>query len=251
MTFLKNHRLAIYCIVIAITSVVSYYVGNLANQIPDTSNDKKYITDKFHNLYYGDKNTWPRNRWLGIAAQQNPNDVWITQEIIYDTQPDFIIEAGTLHGGSALIWAMVLEQVNPKGKVITIDIKQPPPQFFQKKIFQKKIEFILGSSTDPKVVDTIAKRVAGKKVLVILDSNHRKQHVLNELNAYSRMIHVGEYIIVQDSNVNGHPTLKNYGPGPMEAIQEFMQGRSDFIIDNDKERLLHTFNPNGFLKRIK
>lgn len=209
------------------------------------------ITNNFHKVFYNNKNTWAKNRWLGIKTLQNPNDVWITQEIIYETKPDFIIEAGTYHGGSALLWAMILEQVNPDGKVLTIDIKTPPPELFERTLYKERIEFILGSSTDPKIVESIAKRTAGKKVLVILDSDHRKKHVLAELNAYAPMIPVGGYLIVQDSNINGHPAFARFGAGPMEAIQEFMKSRDDFISDKSRERLLLTFNPNGFLKRVK
>ena len=231
----------------AATAVAAYALGYVTPHSAPAIDP----VNAFHKLSYGDPKTWPRNYWLGIQAHQNPNDVWITQEIIYDTKPDFIIETGTRHGGSALIWAMVMAQTNPTGKIITIDIKRPPPPLFEKKIFQNRIEFIEASSTDPAVVQQLAQRVAGKKAMVILDSNHEKSHVLNELRAYAPMIPVGGYLIVQDSNVNGHPVLKEFGPGPMEAIDEFLQTHDDFVIDKSKERLLFTFNPNGFLKRVK
>ena len=71
-----------------------------------------------------------------------------------------------------------------------------------------------GSSTDAKIVEEVKKRAEGKKVLVILDSDHRKDHVLNELRAYSSLVPVGGYVIVQDTNINGHPVFKEHGPGP-------------------------------------
>lgn len=89
-------------------------------QPPRTNRDK---IREFHRLFYERDSTWKMNRWLGIATVQNPNDVWITQEIISEVKPDLFVEAGTLHGGSAVIWAMILDQVNPQGRVLTIDIE--------------------------------------------------------------------------------------------------------------------------------
>ena len=79
------------------------------------------VVDRFHKLYY-DSQIWVTTRWLGVPTAQNPNDAWIHQEIIAQVKPDFIVEAGTWHGGSAALWATILQQVNPEGRVITIDI---------------------------------------------------------------------------------------------------------------------------------
>jgi cephalosporin hydroxylase len=101
----------------------------------------------------------------------------------------------------------------------------------------------------PEVVGAIRKRVEGKKVLVIFDSNHHKDHVLKELLAYSPFVQVGGYIVVQDTNLNGHP-LMTLEPGPMEAVEEFLAADKHFKPDQGRERLLFTFCPRGFLKRV-
>jgi cephalosporin hydroxylase len=238
----------------------------------------QHVIERFHQLFYNSSTTWPGSRWMGVPTLQNPNDVWIHQEIIFETKPDFIIEAGAAAGGSAIIWAMLLEQINPKGKVISIDVidqleavryqigsgsipGSSDPKFAaelikcvedsQKLPAKKRIEFIKSSSTDPKIVAKLGGRVKGKKVLVILDSDHRKNHVFNELKAYAPLVNVGSYLIVQDSNINGHPVLKDFGPGPMEAIEEFLATNKDFESDLSRERLLFTMHPKGYLKRIK
>lgn len=208
------------------------------------------VVRRFAMIWIESPTTYPLNHWLGVKTLQNPNDVWIIQEIIAEVKPDFVIETGTLRGGSAALWAMILEQVNPAGRVITVDIKNiraenlPP-------IAAEKVDFLIGSSTDPELVAGIAQRVRGKRVVVILDSAHHKSHVLAELRAYAPMVPRGSYIIVQDSNVNGHPALPDFGPGPFEAIEEFLAENEEFKVDKRRERLLFTMHPNGYLRRVR
>jgi cephalosporin hydroxylase len=202
-------------------------------------------------MFYEDASAWPSNRWLGVPTQQNPNDVWIHQEIICEVKPDFIVEAGTASGGSAALWAMVLKQVNPEGRVITIDIHDQAEAARRLPIVQQTVDFLVGSSTDPAIVAEVKRRVQGKRVLVILDSNHTKDHVLNELKAYAPLLELGSYMIVQDTDINGHPVYEDYGPGPMEAVEEFLATNHDFVVDRSRERLLLTFHPKGYLKRVK
>jgi cephalosporin hydroxylase len=207
--------------------------------------------DRCHTMFYNSRNTWKTNKWLGILTQQNPSDVWVTQEIITETAPDYIVETGTLNGGSALIWAMVLEQVNPEGRVVTIDIKKPPQSTLDRKLFKERITFIEGSSTDPAIVARIADMAKGKKVMVILDSDHSTEHVTAEMNAYAPMIQVGGYLIVQDTNVGGNPVWPEYGTGPMGAVEKFLKENDAFRTDESRERWLVTFHPRGYLQRVK
>jgi cephalosporin hydroxylase len=209
------------------------------------------VVERFHRLFYNRKDTWTGSKWLGIETLQNPNDVWITQELITELRPDFIVEAGTAYGGSAAIWALVLEQVNPSGRVITLDITDRFEQARRLPIVQAKVDFLLGSSTAPATVDEVKRRVAGGKVMVILDSAHHKEHVLQELQLYAPLVEVGSYIVVQDSNISGHPVLEDSGPGPMEAIEEFLAGNQEFESDRTRERLLFTMHPKGYLKRVR
>lgn len=212
----------------------------------------KAIIDRFHELYYNNNDTSENMFWLGLQTWQNPNDVWIHQEIITEIKPDFIVECGTHTGGSACIWAMVLQQVNPKGQVITIDITDEPVKAAGVEkipIWKEMCVFLHGSSTDPKIVEEVTKRVQGKKVMVILDSLHTKDHVLAELKAYSPLVNVGSYLIVQDTNVHGHPVFKAHGPGPYEAVEEFLASNRNFESDRRRERLMFTMHPKGYLRR--
>jgi cephalosporin hydroxylase len=211
--------------------------------------DDHWVIGRFHQIAYYRK-VFEENRWLGIPALQNPNDLWITQELIHEVKPDFVVEAGTGHGGSAVAWASFLAHVTPTGRVITIDIKDRITDARKLPIWRQRVDFLLGSSTAPEIVAEVTRRVRGKRVLVILDSDHRKDHVLAELRAYAPLVPVGGYVIVQDTNVNGNPVLPSHGPGPMEAVQEFVRSDTRFEIDRTRERLLFTLHPMGYLKRV-
>lgn len=226
---------------------LSYTAGTRVGQ-----SDEPHTLARFHEIFYGKRaQTWLANRWLGIQTSQNPNDAWVIQEIIVEQKPDFVVETGTKNGGSALIWAMVLREVNPQGRVITVDIEDKTAQARSLPLFQERVDFLLGSSTDPQILATIKARVTGKRVVVLLDSDHRKPHVLNELRAYSSMVNVGSYLIAQDGILSGHPIREAMEGGPWEAIDEFLSGNKEFQIDRGRERLLFTYCPRGYLKRVK
>jgi cephalosporin hydroxylase len=106
-----------------------------------------------------------------------------------------------------------------------------------------------GSAVDPSTLEQVRARAAAKRTLVILDSDHSKRHVIAELDAYAPLVSPGSYLIVQDGVVNGHPVEPDYGPGPYEAIEEFLQRDDRFEVDVDRQRMLFTFNPKGFLRR--
>jgi cephalosporin hydroxylase len=205
-------------------------------------------TDAFHRAYYESWTTGRRTidlSWFGYQTLKCPLDLWIYQEIIVETQPELIIECGTNAGGSALYLASICDLAGA-GQVISIDIeaRSDRPK-------HKRIQFITGSSTDPGVVATLRNKAAGRRTLVILDSDHSKAHVLAELRAYSDMVPIGCYLIVEDTNVNGHPAFPSFGPGPMEALREFLASTDAFQVDRDRERLMMTLNPSGYLKRIR
>lgn len=208
------------------------------------------VIDRFHQLYY-DSGVWGSTEWLGVRTAQNPNDAWIHQEIIVRVRPDVIVEAGTQYGGSAAMWATILQQVNPEGRVITIDIKDQTSGAKNLQIVKDKVDFLVGSSVDPAIVGEVTKRVQGKKVLVILDSDHSKNHVLAEMKVYGPLVSKDSYMIVQDTNVNGHPVWQSHGPGPMEAVEEFLKTNDQFRPDAEAERLMFTMHPKGYLKRVK
>lgn len=218
---------------------------------PSVELSDQEITDRFHVLWGHSDNTWRKNSFLGIRTLQNPLDVWVTFEIIHKVKPDVIVETGTLYGGSAALWAMLLEHVNPESRVITIDIGDRAAEARALPISRRRVDYLIGSSTDPEIVEEVRRRIAGKRVLMILDSAHYIDHVLDELRAYAPMVSQGSYINVQDTAMNGHPTAPDYGPGPYEAVEAFLAETDDFVADRSRERHMMTNNPMGFLQRVR
>jgi cephalosporin hydroxylase len=251
----KFGYVAVVALVAALAALNLYqYFARAAVLFEQRLMSDRQVIDRYHELFYKTDGAYWANRWLGISTLQNPNDVWITQEIITDVKPDFLVETGTYRGGSAALWAMVLAQVNPAGRVITIDIKdQVPPAAKELPIVREKVDFLIGSSTSPEIVEEVKRRTQGKRVLVLLDSNHAKDHVLEELRLYAPLVSVGSYVIVQDTNVNGHPIYPEgfSGPGPWEAVEAFLAENDQFEPDHSRERLLFTMHPRGYLNRVK
>jgi cephalosporin hydroxylase len=204
---------------------------------------------KFHQLYYDSRTggkPWKHTFWLGTRILKCPLDVWIYQEIIHELKPDFIIETGTAYGGSAHFMGVLCDVIGT-GKIISIDIENQPDR-----PSHPRVQYILGSSVDPNIVQQVKSTIAGSKcVLVVLDSDHSRDHVFAELNVWGDVVTVGSYCIVEDSNVNGHPVDANHGPGPTEAIDDFLARDKRFEIDPAREKFFLTFNPRGYLKRVR
>jgi cephalosporin hydroxylase len=99
--------------------VVLLAVGNVVQWRAPAPEGPEETIQRFADLWAERVGFYDQSRFLGVRTEQNPTDAWVTAEIIHEVEPDFIVEAGTLKGGSALFWAMVLEQVNPDGRVIT------------------------------------------------------------------------------------------------------------------------------------
>jgi cephalosporin hydroxylase len=200
----------------------------------------------FHELYYDSvETTWKDTRWLGVDTWKCPLDLWVYQEILHEVRPDLIVETGTAAGGSALFLASICDLLQG-GQVVTIDVSKNPdaPR-------HPRITYLNGSSTDPEIVAQVLRAARGAgRVLVILDSDHSKPHVLAEMRAYAGLVSPGSYLIVEDTNINGHPVLPSFGPGAWEAVEEFLKDDSRFVVDRKREKLLMTFNPNGYLRRV-
>ena len=198
--------------------------------------------------------------WLGRPIIQFPQDIIAMQELIWKIKPELIIETGIAHGGSIIFSASILELIG-KGKVlgIDIDIRKHNRVEIEKHPMYKRITMIAGSSTNKNIAKKVFQHAKGKKrVLVFLDSYHTQEHVLKELQLYSRLVKKGSYIIVFDTVVEDMPedSFQNRPWGknnnPKTAVIKFLKANKRFKIDKEIEKkLLITSSPDGFLKCVK
>ena len=211
----------------------------LSKQIESTDD----VRTKFHLLSF-QSGAVQQTYWLGVPLQKSPLDCWIYQEIIAELRPDVIVETGTDLGGSAVFFASICDLIG-HGNVVSIDVRPAP------KIAHDRIRFIQGDSTSDDVLAKV--RTATRqstRTMVVLDSDHSKAHVRRELDRYGEFVTVGSYLVVEDTNVNGHPVMPEHGPGPFEAVQEFLPEHSEFQVDHAREKFLLTYFPGGYLKRV-
>jgi len=196
--------------------------------------------------------------WLGIPIIQTPEDMILMQELIFKIKPDIIIETGIAHGGSLIYYASLLELLG-KGKVIGVDIeiRGHNRKVLERHPMFKRIELIEGSSISEETIEKIRKMVPkDSKVIVCLDSNHTKNHVLKELQLYHGFVNLGSYIVVFDTITSKIAELgaceKSYiNNSPKEALEDFLKVNGNFEIDKYYNKLYISYSPNGFLKRIK
>ena len=210
---------------------------------------QKRITDDFHNMYYQSSHTWNygNTKYMGIPCFQNPLDMWIFQEIIFETRPNIIIECGSFMGGTSLFLAHLMDNANIDGRVFSIDVEN------KSRANHPKIIKLTGMSISAMIFRQISEVIEDSdKVMVILDSDHRTENVLKEMQIYSNIVTSGCYMVVMDSNIGGNPiNLPEIGAGPMKAIFSFLKLDDRFEIDITKEKFYFSFAPNGWLKRVK
>ena len=204
---------------------------------------QRSIVNHFHRLYYH-FGTYNNTTWMGVPVQKCPLDLWIFQEIVQEVRPDVIVEAGTYKGGSAFFLASILDAVG-HGQVVSIDIVEQ-----KARPDHPRVHYLLGSSTSEEIVKQVKSFIReGNTVMVALDSDHRRDHVLAELRIYSELVTAGSYLIVEDTHFNGNPILPDWGPGPNEALQAFLAEDDRFVVDTSREKLLMSFNRGGYLRK--
>ncbi len=198
--------------------------------------------------------------WMGRPIIQYPQDMLAMQELIWDIQPDLIIETGIAHGGSLIFYASIMELIG-KGKVLGIDIDIRPHN--RKEIEQhpmfKRIEMIQGSSTSQETYEQVkAHADRATTIMVCLDSNHTHDHVLKELELYAPFTSVGSYCVVFDTVVELLPDDMfpnrpwSVGDNPMTAMDAYLNDHPEFEIDQQIDnKLLVSVAPRGYLKRLR
>jgi len=195
--------------------------------------------------------------WMGVPIIQLPEDVVMMQELIWKIRPDVIVECGLAHGGSALFYASLLELIG-KGFVIGIDveIRQYNKIVIQNHPLSHRVKMMQCDSASEEAVTRVKELIKpSDRVMVVLDSNHSKEHVAKELALYNGLVTPGSYLVAMDGAMAFVWDMPDAKPGwkednPLRAIEEFMKDNKAFEIDEHYTRLKVTANPKGFLRKI-
>ena len=202
--------------------------------------------------------------WMGRPIIQLPEDIVRTQEVIYRVQPDVIIETGVAHGGSLVFYASLCKAME-RGRIVGIDIeiRKHNRQAVEAHELSSLITLVEGNSVEPAVVNRVRSLVrAGERVLVILDSNHERQHVRAELEAYHGLVTVGSYIVATDGSMEFLADVPRGNPNwswnnPTKAAAEFAAEHPEFVVEqppwpfNESELIENvTHWPRAWLRRV-
>jgi cephalosporin hydroxylase len=201
--------------------------------------------------------------WLGRPVIQLPEDLVRTQEVIWRTRPDVIVETGVAHGGSLIFYASLFELMG-RGRVVGVDIEVRPSNraAIAAHPMAHRIALVEGSSIDAATVARVRETIPpGSRVMVLLDSNHSKAHVRAELEAYGPLVSPGCYIVATDGIMCDLHDV----PGGHEewvwdhataAAAEFAQAHAEFILENPPRAFQEgaiedpvTYWPGGWLRR--
>lgn len=190
--------------------------------------------DRVHSLYQ--RRLVERGHvFAGWPVIQCPLDLWSYQEVIYRTLPPAIVQTGIYEGGSLLWFAFMMDllQYPESGIVVGIDVKLTDGARALAK--HPRIRIVEGDSGSLDVFERVA-RMVGWEAMVSLDSDHRAAHVGRELRLWPAIVPEGKYLVVEDTNLNGHPAAPDHGIGPYEAMAEWLQFDPPFEIDADVPR---------------
>ena len=195
--------------------------------------------------------------WLGRPIIQYPQDIAALQELIWDYRPTLIIETGVAHGGALILYASMLELIGGAGTVlgVEIELREHNRQALAEHPMRKRIEVVEGSSTAPDVIAKVRERASGhERIMVVLDSYHTHEHVLEELKLYSPLVRKGAPLVVYGTSVaflGANVKIDrpwNQQRNPKSALDEFLRGNDRFEIHRElNDKLLVTDAPDGYL----
>lgn len=232
------------------------YVGvpveRFDGMVGDSKHTKQEIIDAYHKLSYSaayeENLTWQRTQWLGFPTFKMPQDLINLADLLWQIKPALVVECGTAAGGSALFMGCYMDHYG-LGKVLTVDIRAMDKAYPA----HPRVHYLPGkSSVDPDLLKEVSEivdyfRPTGH-IMVILDSDHSKDHVLKELDGYHDFVTPGSYLVVEDTNVGGRPVLKEHGPGPGHALDEWLPNHPEYKVDERIPRH-HLFSQHSWLRK--
>lgn len=252
------------CTIDTVSGLISAEDGEQATTVDLYSTEGfELLSDLWLKVGWNQKHVYTFS-WLGRPIIQLPEDVVRIQEVIHELQPDVIVETGVAHGGALVYYASLCKIVG-KGRVVGVDIEIRPHNraALEEHPLADLITLIERSSTDPDTLAQVAAHIRpGEKTLVILDSNHTREHVLAELEAYGELVSVGSYIIAMDGIMELVADTPRGSPewsedNPISAVEEFVRDHPEFVVEqprwqfNESElRRNVTHWQQGYLRRV-
>jgi len=241
------------------------FLNNVIIKSRKLGNNKKIFKKSLNFIHDVDKYDYSYLwTWLGVPIIQLPSDVMVAQELIFKVKPDIIIETGVARGGSLLFYASILKLIKKKFKVIgiDIDIRAHNRKSIESSFLSKNIKLLEGSSTDYLILKKVKNCInKNDKVMIILDSNHTKEHVLKECNMYENLVSKNSYLIVADTIVGyldnkqipkKRSIILKKGNEPASAVKDFLKINNKYKIDkNLNGKLIFSSNFNGYLKKVR
>jgi cephalosporin hydroxylase len=214
--------------------------------------DEWSLIDAFHRLWY-EKRAVGAPMWCGLPILKTPGDLFSYQEILMMTQPDWIVETGTAWGGSTLFLASICDLLG-HGQICSVDVTTDLPALYRwaftncdtpildHRPVHPRILYLTGNVLDPTCVAQVRALIRGR-VMVTLDSHHDAEHVTQELAFFAPLVTPGCYLVLEDTNMGGHPVQDEPYNGPYEALLPFLDAHPEFAVDLHRgERWLWSYN---------
>jgi cephalosporin hydroxylase len=230
-----------------VSKLTEISLDDMAQRVVTTREKHGDLLQQYHEAWYNSEHTWHYTHFLGVGLMKCPNDLWVYQDILTNHRPTTIIETGTYQGGSALWFAYLMDMLQIDGRVLTVDFED------HRRCDHPRITFLGGDSTDPLMAEAIAEQLPedGPR-LVVLDADHSAAHVYKELCLYAPLVRVGDWLVVEDTNIAwGDETASRGDRGAQGGLEDYLrQHPGEFRQDVLCERYLLTMSPGGWLQRI-
>lgn len=197
------------------------------------------LTEHYEHIH---DNKGNRPKWREIEVDKFPQDLVLYAQAIFKRKPSFIIEAGTAYGGSANFFGDLL-LLSGGRRVFSVDVnaRSTPSHPF--------VTYIKGSSVAKEILDHLREETKDGSVMVVLDSDHSRKHVLAELNAYADIVSSGQYMVVEDCYTRGPVKGRPEYYHPYLAVEDFLRVNKGYRRYDLEKQFIFAVTKGGWLRK--